>query len=114
MNVLWRAISENEPGPKWVGLFHEYWPDYHKWWLQEGVHTRPTYLEGRRALEIHMPEIVPLYDELCEAAGGGDHAARFLSFYCPPPYLSGNPYCQAGSMIPFSRIWFRIWAAFSD
>ncbi len=36
-----------------------------------------------------MPEIVPLYDELCELAGGGDQAARFLSFYCPPPYLSG-------------------------
>jgi predicted choloylglycine hydrolase len=35
-----------------------------------------------------MPEIVPLYDRLCELAGGGDHAARFLSFYRPPPYLS--------------------------
>ena len=22
-------------------------------------------------------------------AGGGDQQARFLSFYCPPPYLSG-------------------------
>ena len=36
-----------------------------------------------------MPEIVPLYDELSELAGGGDLASRFLSFYCPPPYLSG-------------------------
>jgi predicted choloylglycine hydrolase len=36
-----------------------------------------------------MPEIVPLYEALCEQAGGGDHRARFLSFYCPPPYLSG-------------------------
>lgn len=87
--MLWRALSEGEPGPKWAGLFAEYWPDYHKWWLREGEGARPTYLESRRALKDHMPEIVPLYDALCDLAGGGDHAARFLSFYNPPPYLSG-------------------------
>ncbi|SLN51190.1 Acyl-coenzyme A:6-aminopenicillanic acid acyl-transferase [Roseivivax jejudonensis] len=86
---LWRAISEDEPGPKWAALFHEYWPDYRRWWLREGDAARPTYLESRRALEAHMPEIVPLYDRLCELAGGGDQAARFLSFHTPPPYLSG-------------------------
>ena len=89
MDVLWRAISEDQPGPKWAGLFAEYWPDYHKWWSREGDNARPKYLECRRALETHMPEIVPLYDELCELAGGGDQQARFLSFYCPPAYLSG-------------------------
>ena len=87
--MFWRAISEDQPGPKWAGLFAEYWPDYQKWWLKEGNAARPSYLECRRALKEHMPEIVPLYEELCEMAGGGDQAARFLSFYCPPPYLSG-------------------------
>ena len=89
MDVLWRAISEQEPGPKWAGLFAEYWPSYHKWWAREGDNARPKYLECRRAMETHMPEIVPLYDQLCDLAGGGDQQARFLSFYCPPPYLSG-------------------------
>ena len=87
--MMWRAISEEQPGPVWAGLFQEYWPDYKRWWLGEGEPARPTYLEGRRALQTHMPELVPLYDELCEKAGGSDLAARFLSFYCPPPYLSG-------------------------
>ncbi len=87
--MLWRAISEIEPGPKWAGLFAEYWPNYRRWWLKEGESARPTYAQSRRALTTHMPEMVPLYDRLCELAGGGDHAARFLSFYCPPPYLSG-------------------------
>ncbi|MDT8329064.1 MAG: C45 family peptidase [Roseovarius sp.] len=87
--MLWRALSEDLPGPKWAGLFAEYWPDYKRWWLKEGDAARPKYLESRRALEQHMPEMVPLYDTLCELAGGGDQAARFLSFYCPPPYLSG-------------------------
>lgn len=86
---LWRAISEPEPGPKWAGLFAEYWPDYKSWWLREGEQNRPTYMQCQRALNEHMPEIVPLYEELCELAGGGDIAARFLSFYCPPAYLSG-------------------------
>ncbi len=89
MQLVWRAIDEMEPGPKWAGLFAEFWPDYHRWWLREGEDARPTYWESRKALETYMPEIVPLYDRLCELTGGGDHAARFLSFYRPPPYLSG-------------------------
>lgn len=85
----WRALQEDTPGPVWSGLFAEYWPHYKRWWLKEGENARPTYAEGLRALRTHMPEIVPLYEELCERAGGGDLAARFLSFYCPPPYLAG-------------------------
>ncbi len=88
MRLNWRAISEDDPGPKWAGLFAEYWPDYHRWWAREGPEARPGYLDSRTALAAHMPELVPLYDRLCDLAGGGDHAARFLSFYCPPPYLS--------------------------
>lgn len=86
--MYWRAISEDLPGPKWAGLFREYWSDYRAWWLKEGETARPTYAASLRALRTHMPEMVPLYEELCELAGGGDHAARFLSFYCPPPYLA--------------------------
>lgn len=89
MDLWWRAISEAEPGPRWAGLFAEMWPAYKRWWLREGADARPTYLECLRALCEHMPEIVPLYERLCELAGGGDLAARFLSFYRPPPYLSG-------------------------
>lgn len=87
--MYWRALDIETPGSKWSGLFAEYWPDYRKWWLKEGASARPTYSECRRALGEHMPEMLPLYDDLCALAGGGDNAARFLSFYNPPPYLSG-------------------------
>jgi predicted choloylglycine hydrolase len=87
--MIWRSVAEDAPGPKWAGLFQEYWPSYHAWWSREGVEARPSYLDGLRALKTHMPEIVPLYEDLCDHAGGSDSAARFLSFYCPPPYLSG-------------------------
>lgn len=87
--MYWRALQEETPGPKWAGLFAEYWPDYRDWWLKEGEAARPTYAQGLRALKDHMPELLPLYEELCALAGGGDLAARFLSFFNPPPYLSG-------------------------
>jgi predicted choloylglycine hydrolase len=86
---LWRAISEAEPGPKWAALLNEYWPDYRRWWLKEGESARSTYAQSRKALVEHMPEIVLLYDQLCELSGGGDQVSRFLSFYNPPPYLAG-------------------------
>lgn len=88
MEHVWRTVCEAEPGPKWAALFAEYWPDYRRWWLREGEENRPTYWDGVQALRHHMPEIVPLYEQLCELAGGSDHAARFLSFHCPPAYLS--------------------------
>ena len=86
--MLFRAIAEDRPGPKWAELFAQYWPAYHQWWAREGLTARPTYLECRKAIRKHIPEIAQLWEELCDLAGGGDAAARFLSFYCPPPYLS--------------------------
>ncbi|TMV04281.1 hypothetical protein FGK63_18530 [Ruegeria sediminis] len=89
MKLTFRAFDEAEPGPKWSGLFAEYRQAYLNWWSREGLSDRPTYLECRKALQTHMPEIVGLYDGLCDLAGGGDLEARFLSFYCPPKYLAG-------------------------
>ncbi|MDN5788979.1 C45 family peptidase [Pseudorhodobacter sp.] len=89
MDLAWRSISEAEPGPKWAGLFAGLWPAYQTWWLREGLAARPTYWQSRQAIKVHMPEILTLYDQLCELAGGSDMAARFLSFYRPPPYLFG-------------------------
>ncbi|MEM8760390.1 MAG: C45 family peptidase [Pseudomonadota bacterium] len=89
MSLVFRAVSEAQPGPKWAALFEEHWPHYRRWWAREGVTARPTYLESRRALKTHMPELLGLYDRLTSLAGGKDEAARFLSFFCPPPYLSG-------------------------
>lgn len=86
---MFRAVSEDRPGPKWATLFAEYWPAYRNWWVREGLSGRPTYRECIAALREHMPEIVPLYEDLCDLAGGGDTQSRFLSFYCPPRYLAG-------------------------
>lgn len=83
------AIEEDKPGKKWQQLFNRYWPNYQKWYLSEGYLARPGYLTCYEALESHMPELLPIYNALCELSGGSDLAARFLSLYSPPPYLSG-------------------------
>ncbi len=89
MELTFTAFSEDRAGPAWGGLFQGLWPAYRRWYLREGIEERPTYLACRRAIRTHMPELSGLYDELCELAGGGDLAARFLSLYRPPAYLSG-------------------------
>ncbi len=50
---------------------------------------RAPYWSSFRALRAAMPELVPTYERLCELAGGGDQAARFLSLWRPPRYLTG-------------------------
>jgi predicted choloylglycine hydrolase len=89
MEFEFRALSDKGPGQVWAHSFAALWPAYRSWWLREGAENRATYMEGRLAIKKHMPETLGLYDELCELAGGSDQAARFLSFWRPPPYLSG-------------------------
>jgi predicted choloylglycine hydrolase len=89
MDLIFETIPELKPGPEWQRLFQRLWPGYREWFLSEGIAARQTYLSGLRAMKAHMPELVPTYETLCELAGGGDMASRFLSFYRPPLYLSG-------------------------
>ncbi|MBP6251398.1 MAG: hypothetical protein KA387_01515 [Rubrivivax sp.] len=88
MRLDFHAIDDQADGG-WAPLFVRLWPAYRRWYLKEGVAARPTYTDCRRALQTHMPEMLPVWEALVERAGGGDLAARFLSLYEPPPYLSG-------------------------
>ena len=81
------AVAEDQPGPKWQALFERFWPAYERWFLSQGDQERPRYLTSVRELRKHMPELLPLYEQLVELAGGGDLAARFLGSFCPPSYL---------------------------
>ncbi len=83
------SIREDTPGPKWKSLFQERWPAYQRWFLKEGEKARPSYAVSVRRLREHMPELVPVHEELTDLAGGGDHAARMLAMYRPTPYMSG-------------------------
>lgn len=87
--LVFRTVHEEAPGPKWQSLFDYHWPAYEHWYLSEGERERPAYLACYNALRRHMPELLDTYKALCELAGGGDLAARLLSLYRPPAYITG-------------------------
>jgi len=89
MKFTFRAFAEDDPGPVWQHHFNRLWPAYKRWFLRYGERDRPTYFESARALRRYMPEFEPVYEAMVDLAGGGDHAARFLSQYCPPPLFRG-------------------------
>jgi predicted choloylglycine hydrolase len=89
MFIITRSLSEAKPGLKWRKKFEKNWPFYKSWFLSEGIDERPGYLSSALKMEEHMPELFPIYERLCELAGGGDLEARFLSQWSPPPYMSG-------------------------
>ncbi|MEZ5355039.1 MAG: C45 family peptidase [Bryobacteraceae bacterium] len=89
MQATFRSVREFDPGVAWQTLFTSSWDSYRAWFLQEGDARRPGYLTCKAALERHLPELVRTWETLVDLAGGGDMAARFLSLYCPAPYLSG-------------------------
>ena len=89
MNFTFRAFAEDAPGLVWQRHFKDLWPAYRRWFLRYGERDRPTYHESAQALKRYMPELVPIYETMVDLAGGGDHAARFLAQYCPPPLFRG-------------------------
>jgi predicted choloylglycine hydrolase len=88
-SLCFRAVQEDRPGPQLAALFRQHWPGYRAWFLQEGEEARPSYAVGARMLRRHMPELVPTWERLVELAGGGDLAARFLTLWQPPAFVSG-------------------------
>ena len=87
--VAFRAVAEDEPGPVWKASFDERWPAYRCWYLQDGEDARPDLAACRAALERHMPEFVGPWERLVELAGDDDLAARCLSLWCPPAFITG-------------------------
>ncbi len=100
VDLAFEAISEPLPGAKWAALFARHWSAYEKWFLNPAHRPSPYYLSCLRALRTHMPELVPTYQALVELAGGGDAAARFLSMYSPPPYLTACSQAALGGPHP--------------
>ncbi len=89
MQLVFEAVSEPRPGPKWQTLFRRYWPAYRAWYLSHRGPNEPSLREAKQALRHYMPELVPTYERLVELSGGDDLAARLLSCYRPPAYLVG-------------------------
>lgn len=90
MNLHFHAISEpGKPGRKWQKLFNTHWPAYKAWYNSKGKAHFPDLKTSQAALKKYMPEMWPTYERLCKLAGPDPVAARFLTGYQPPAYISG-------------------------
>jgi predicted choloylglycine hydrolase len=92
--IEFEALAEPWPGEQWRERFEAMWPTYRSWYLRDGGSERPDLATCRRALEQHMPELVPVHERLAELAGGDELAARLLSLYRPPGFVVG---CSQGA-----------------
>ncbi|HQW04739.1 MAG: hypothetical protein IPH05_01170 [Flavobacteriales bacterium] len=89
MYVHLKLVHEPWPGDRWLGFFEHAWPLYRIWFISEGEEQRPDQITSRSLLELHMPELIPVYNSLCRMSGDDELAHRFLSMWCPPPYMAG-------------------------
>jgi len=90
MQLHFNAISEpKKPGTKWQRLYKTHWPAYKNWLNSKGTANYPDLKTSQAALKKYMPEMWPTYQRLCKLAKGDEVAARFLTGFQPPAYISG-------------------------
>lgn len=89
MQLHFNAVSEpGLPGKKWQKLYNTHWAAY-KLWIDSKENTAsPDLKTSQAALRKHMPEMWPTYKHLCKLAKADDVAAKFLTGYQPPAYIS--------------------------
>lgn len=86
--ATFHAVDESGSGDKLRGLLQAKAPAYLAWYLSEGDAARPSLQGARLAIATHMPELVPIYDDICQTAADDDPTlSRMLSSWCPPPSL---------------------------
>ncbi|GGD98629.1 C45 family autoproteolytic acyltransferase/hydolase [Planktosalinus lacus] len=89
MQLHFNAISEpGLPGKKWQKLFNTHWAAYRTWLNSKENTSTPDLKTSQAALKKYMPEMWPTYQRLCNLAKADDVAARFLTGFQPPAYIS--------------------------
>ncbi|WP_339647981.1 C45 family peptidase [uncultured Salegentibacter sp.] len=90
MQLHFNAISEpGKPGSKWQKLYNTHWTAYKSWLKSKGTTNYPDLKTSQKALKKYMPEMWPTYQRLCKLVKGDKVAARFLTGFQPPAYISG-------------------------
>jgi predicted choloylglycine hydrolase len=91
MQIQFNTISEPSlPGAKWQNLFYTHWEAYSKWLIENDKEVPTSDLgTSQLALKTYMPEFYPTYQRLCHLVNADEVAAKFLTGYQPPFYVSG-------------------------
>ena len=81
-------LDEPQPGVKWEAFYQRMLPAYQRWYFASTGLPRPNYRTCNQQFKKYFPELIPFYETMLKLAGDTDFAARLLSFYTPPPYLT--------------------------
>ena len=92
VSLTLRAIEEDQIGEHLAAT----WPAFRRWWL-DGANARPTAGQARARLEEHMPELVPVWQQLTALLGDDPEAGAALALWNPPPFLTG---CSQAAVLP--------------
>lgn len=90
MQLHFNAVSAlGKPGAKWQELYYTHWPAYKSWLNVKDSVNYPDLKTSQAALKKFMPEMWPTYKCLCKLVKADKVAARFLTGFQPPAYVSG-------------------------
>ncbi len=79
-------------------IFTAGWPAWRRWWLRAGDRSRPTLARCREEMARHLPELEPVWERLVsELAPSDPVAARFLSQFDPPAFISACSHIVVGA-----------------
>jgi len=85
-SIEFRAIDDEPIGSALGEIFAEYWPAYRRWMRKARIGAQTDH---RARLREHMPELVPVFEQLLEAFGGDESVAEFLALHNPPRVVRG-------------------------
>jgi len=89
MNKTFMFDREVRPGSAWCDRFVAGRGEAARWYQGQGRGAPPSAADCRRALAMHMPELLAEYDRVCDLVGDDAEAHRILSHYRPPPVAAG-------------------------
>ena len=83
------ALKNNQDNQAWQTLFNRHWPAYKQWFESKKQHTinAKELKLAQQKLKHIMPELWPIYSQLCEFTGDDPVARQFLTLYQPPAFL---------------------------
>ena len=87
--MTFSAVKIYADNGNWRALFRACWPAYKQWYQsrKQGSINACELAVAVKALKSTMPELMPIYDQLCEFANDDPAAMQFLTLYQPPAYL---------------------------
>lgn len=80
-------LSDDRPGKAWAEVHQRFWPGWKQWFTSKGGMSASSG-EARLAVRRYMPELERLIDQLAAIDPNDEELHAFLTFWCPPRYLT--------------------------